>query len=330
MKKLFAILLALVMVCSLGVTAFAEDSIVPGVGTSNTAKVENGGSFTINKEYNVTGTAPKETFSFTVSNGTVKDGDAESAPDVTIGSVEFDGNKTETKTVTVNLPTYSVVGEYHYTISENASNTAGVTTQQPLTLIVYVVNGESGLECYVALKDSSNNKVEGFTGDLANKYDSGSLAVTKKVTGNMGDKTKKFDVTVTFTNEKGASTISYVEGTDNKTINFVNGSATATIALKDSETITFTNIPAGTTYTVTEADYTGNKGGYDAATYNYSDTGDIKTISANDADTVEITNNKNDADINTGVSLDSLPYVVVLAVALLGAVVLFTRKRVNE
>lgn len=328
MKKLFAILLALVIVCSLGVTAFAEDSTVPGVSTSNAAKVENGGSFTIVKEYNVTGTAPAETFTFTVSEGTVKDSDDVSAPAVTVNSVEFDGTKTETKNVTVNLPTYSVVGEYHYTISETASTNAGVTTQQPLTLIVYVVNGENGLECYVALKDKEGNKVDGFTGNLANKYDSGSLAVSKKVTGNMGDKTKKFNVTVTFTNEKGASTISYVEGTESKTINFVNGSATATIALKDSETITFTNIPAGTTYTVSEADYTGNNGGYEAATYTYSD--DEKTISANDADTVEITNNKNDANINTGVSLDSLPYVVVLAVALLGAVVLFTRKRVNE
>lgn len=330
MKKLFAILLALVMVCSLGVTAFAEEATAPAVGTTNTASVANGGSFTINKEYNVTGTAPAETFTFSVTNSKVVDGDAETAPAVTVGSVSFAGDKTETKTVTVTLPTYTKVGEYQYTISETASTTAGVTTQDPLTLVVYVVNGENNeLVCYVALKDE-NGKVDGFTGDLANKYESGSLAVTKKVTGNMGDKTKEFEVTVTFTNANGASTISYTEGTVTKTINFVNGTATAVIGLKDSETITFTNIPAGTTYTVSEEDYTGNNGGYDAAVYKYSDTEEIKTISANDEDTVEITNNKNDGEINTGISLDSLPYVVVLAVALLGAVVLFTKKRVNE
>lgn len=330
MKKLFAILLALVMVCSLGVTAFAEETTAPAVDTTNTASVANGGSFTIAKEYKVTGTAPAETFTFTVSEGTVKDGDADSAPDVTVGSVSFAGDKTETKTVTVTLPTYTKVGEYQYTISETASTTAGVTTQGSLTLVVYVVNGENGLECRVALKDKDGYKVAGFTGDLANKYESGSLAVTKKVTGNMGDKTKEFNVTVTFTNANGASTISYTEGTETKTITFVNGTATAKIGLKDSETITFTNIPAGTTYTVSEDDYTGNNGGYDDAVYEYSDIEEIKTISANDEDTVEITNNKNDGEINTGISLDSLPYVVVLAVALLGAVVLFTKKRVNE
>ena len=329
MKKLFAILLALVMVCSLGVTAFAEETTTaPAVGTESTASVVNGGSFTIDKEYNVTGTAPEETFTFTVTNGKVVDGDAESAPDVTIGSAHFDSitDTTETVKVTVKLPTYTKVGEYQYTISEENSSTAGVTTQAPLTLIVYVVNGENGLECRVALKDAKGNKVDGFTGTFANKYESGSLAVSKTVTGNMGDKTKEFEVTVSFTNTNGASVISYLVGTETETIEFINGVATANITLKDSATITFTNIPTGTTYEVTEDDY--SKDGYATPDYNFSDTD--KTISANDADTVVITNNKDGGDINTGVPLDSLPYVVVLAVALLGAVVLFTKKRVNE
>lgn len=323
MKKLISIMLALVFVFSMATVAFATETD-PSVNTSGTIEVPNNGSFTINKEYKVTGTAPEETFAFTVSEGKVKDGDAESAPDVTIGSVTFNKGTSETLPVTVTLPEYEKVGEYEYTISETPSTTAGVTTQDPLTLVVYVVNGENGgLVCKVALKDSEGSKVDGFTGNLANKYESGSLAVKKIVTGNLGDKEKEFTVTVTFNNANGASVISYLDGTEEETILFVDGTATTDISLKHNETITFNNIPAGTTYTVSEADYTGENGGYDAPDYSFSD--DEKTINADDQDTVEITNNKNN-NVDTGISLDSVPFILILAVCA-GAAILFVTKR---
>lgn len=323
MKKLISIMLALVFVFSMATVAFATET-TPSAGTDGTTLVANGGTFTISKEYVVNGTAPKETFTFTVSKGEVKDGDANTAPDVGIGSVEFDGELTETKTVTVQLPTYTNVGEYRYTISENESSNAGVTTQATsLTLVVYVLNGDNGLVCKVALKDSEGNKVDGFTGNLANKYESGSLAVKKIVTGNLGDTTKDFNVTVTFTNTDGASVISYVDGVETKTITFVDGKAEAEISLKHNETITFTNIPAGTTYTVAEADYTAD--GYKAS-YVYSDEADTKTINADDADTVQIENNKNNENVDTGISLDSVPFILILAVCA-GAAILFVTKR---
>lgn len=324
MKKLISIMLALVFVFSMATVAFATET--DPTPANLVKEVANGGTFTINKQYVVNGTAPKETFTFTVSEGEVKDGDAKTAPVVTIGDVEFTGVSTETKTVTVQLPTYTNVGEYHYTISENESSNAGVTTQTTsLTLVVYVLNGteEGTLTCKVALM-ANGEKVDGFTGDLANKYDSGSLAVTKEVTGNMGDKTKEFDVTVTFTNTNGASVISYTEDGNDKTISFNEaGVASATIQLRHEETITFTNIPTGTTYEVTESDYTTSTEGYDAATYVFSD--DNKSISANDSDTVKITNNKG-VEIDTGISLDSVPFILILAVCA-GAAILFVTKR---
>lgn len=330
-KKLMALFLAMVMIMGLSATAFAAESdengetTTPKVTSSVTADVENGGSFTINKEYSVTGTAPEETFTFTVSKSEVKDGEAGTAPDITIGSVTFDGTKTETKPVTVTLPTYQQVGEYRYTISETASNNAGVTTQDPLTLTVYVVNGENGLVCKVALKNSEGDKVDGFTGDFANKYESGSLAVSKTVTGNMGDKTKEFTVTVTFTNANGASTISYVEDGETETISFTEGTASAEIALKDGETITFTNIPTGTTYIVEENDYTNE--GY-VATCVYSD--NSKSISANDEDTVSITNDKNNVAVDTGITMDSLPYIMLLALVVMAGVAFFSKNRMTR
>ena len=52
-------------------------------------------------------------------------------------------------------------------------------------------------------------------------------------------------------------------------------------------------------------------------------------IAADDADTVTITNNK-DTDIDTGIILDSLPYVLVVTVVLSAAVLMFVNKRRSE
>lgn len=331
-----SMLLAVVCVFGLSTAAFAD-----GVKTDGTITVANGGTFTLDKTYTVTGTAPSETFSFTAdctevtdaASGVTKDSTDVNA--VTISSVEFTSGSTETKQATVTLPTYPSVGVYTYTVTETPGSTAGVTYQSALTLKVYVVNGTSGLECKVALLNGTS-KTTGFTD---NKYESGSLAVSKSVTGNMGDKTKEFNVTVTFTaptNETVKSTIGYTGDGTAKTVTFGEGktTATASIALKNGETITFTNIPEGVTWTVKEDDYTGSKGGYDAAKYatNTNTTAAESAAGAtgsidsnNDADTCTITNNKG-ANVDTGVILDYAPYALIAVLALAGVAVLMKKR----
>ena len=82
------------------------------------------------------------------------------------------------------------------------------------------------------------------------------------------------------------------------------------------------------TYTVEEADYTqgelNGENAYDAPEYNFSDT--TKAIAAEDADTVEIVNNK-ETDVDTGIVMDSMPYIVILAVAVFGMVAMVAKKR---
>ena len=104
--------------------------------------------------------------------------------------------------------------------------------------------------------------------------------------------------------------------------------AEVTISLHHGETVTFTNIPYGVTYDVVEdTKYTQEaNGGYDAATYAFSDETSKKIDS--DSDTVTITNNKS-VEVDTGITLDSLPFVLILAVCA-GAVVLFVIKRRNS
>ena len=112
--------------------------------------------------------------------------------------------------------------------------------------------------------------------DIQNKYYAGSLNITKKVTGNAGDKNELFEVTVTFKNESKAnmnSDITYknfYNGAGKQTTNatplswtdIVGISGTATIHtnetkevkfyVKDDTTVTFNNIPYGVTYEITE------------------------------------------------------------------------------
>lgn len=112
--------------------------------------------------------------------------------------------------------------------------------------------------------------------DIQNKYYAGSLNITKKVTGNAGDKNELFQVTVTFKNESKAnmnSDITYknfyeADGTQTTAATSLNWtdtvetSGTATthtnetkevkFYVKDDTTVTFDNIPYGVTYTITE------------------------------------------------------------------------------
>lgn len=328
-RKLFALALALCMVCTLSVTAFAYDDM---------------GTVTISKTYEAPngGVSPAETFNFTIEATSV----AEAAETVTVanmpvptiaagvtyaaGDAGKDGAKT--KDITVTLPTnYSSVGIYTYTIKETAGNTAGVTYRSEDIILKVTVIEENGQKRVAAVHTENPIDVSNANGKkssgIENKYEAGTLAVKKTVTGNLGDKQKEFNVKVTFNAPAGKTVkeaISYVEDGTTKTIDAGNGwtgSKEVTLTLKHDETVTFTNIPYGVTYTVVEDDYTSEK--YDAASYNFSDTGK-KIDSA--SDTVEITNNKS-GEVDTGVVLDSLPYVMILAVAAFGCVALVMKKR---
>lgn len=337
MKKLISLLLALVMVFSLATVAAAATQNEDGAYVDES-------SITLTKEYKATNTdttSPAETFSFSsltctsvanagVDPDTEKVVTAANAPVPTIGTVEYGAGDAGTeenaeKDITITLPAYTAVGVYTYTFTENAGTTAGVTYySETITLVVTVIEQDGKIRvAAVHTEDEGEDKSDLF----ANEYSAGTLAVSKTVTGNLGDKLKDFTVKVTFTAPTGKTVneaISYTDGTESKTIAttaWTNGVAEAEITLKDGETVTFTNIPYGVTYAVAENDYTGE--GYDDAVYDYSDS--AKKIDSA-ADTVGITNNK-EVEVDTGISLDSAPYFLMLAVALFGMVALVSKKR---
>ena len=249
----------------------------------------------ITKKYTATNTgttSPVETFTFTAVATNVKkagvkaDGSAitkDDAPELTIEAAAYDeGGATtagadKTLTITHDDP-FPNVGIYYYTVTEAASNKAGVKTHEgDMLLKVSVIYNDAGtaLEEKYAFYTAMNDKGEGKgnkNSAVENTYSAGSLEVKKVVTGNLGDKNKKFNVTVTFTAPAGktvAGDISYVENHEQKTIkssDWKEGSVTKKIAVADGDTITFTNIPYDVTYTVLEDDYK-TSDGYDDAKY---------------------------------------------------------------
>ena len=273
MKKFLSMMLALVLVLSMSTIAFATD------GEETT--YDDMSTVTLTKEYMLTNdgtTSPAETFAFSAltctnvtdaANGVTTD----NAPVPTIASVSYTageaGGDSAKKDITITLPTYNSVGIYTYTFSETDGGTAGVTYRsEPITLVVTVI--EQGGKVRVAAVHTEG-ACAAKSGEFNNKYSAGSLSVKKTVTGIMGDQQKEFTVKVTFTAPAGDTVrgdITYVDGTETKTIaagEGWTGSKVVDITLKHNETVTFTNIPYGVTYTVVENDYTGKEnGGYDA------------------------------------------------------------------
>jgi len=332
MKKFLSMMLALVLVLSMSTVAFAAEE---SSGTYTDMS-----TVTLTKEYKLTNsgtTSPAETFSFStltctgVENagvGVTKD----NAPVPTIGSATFEagaaGDATKgTQTITITLPTYTAVGVYTYTFTETDGGTAGVTYRSNVITLKVTVIEQNGKVRVAAVHTEENGQAK--SGSFDNTYSAGSLSVKKNVTGIMGDKEKEFTVKVTFTAPSGDTVreaITYVDGTETKTIDAGDGwtgSKEVEITLKHDETVTFTNIPYGVTYKVEENNYTTEaEGGYDAASYDSNKEGSISSASVS----TTITNNKG-GTVDTGIVLDSMPYVLMLAVVFMGLFVFFSKKR---
>ncbi|MGO5163935.1 DUF7601 domain-containing protein [Fusicatenibacter saccharivorans] len=189
---------------------------------------------------------------------------------------------------------------------------------------------------------SNNNKnTEGQNdkkvADIQNKYYAGSLNITKKVTGNAGDKNELFQVTVTFKNESKAnmnSDITYEnfydeDGNQTKAATSldwedpVGTSDTATthttetkkveFYVKDGTTVTFNNIPYGVTYEITETQPSDDKYTHTFAHKNADDTVTFDGVSlaadrvtAKSTDTSMTANEKwNEAKATGSISDDS-------------------------
>lgn len=161
---------------------------------------------------------------------------------------------------------------------------------------------------------------------------SANLTVTKTVTGKLGDTNKAFTFTITKADGTSANiTDANVEisEADRAKVEWLrNGKFT----LKDGASIIFKNLPSGE-YKVIEEDYSGEKYdtswqiGTDGEVYEKNSTATV-TIGTTEQ-TVHFTNHRT-LEPDLGVLLDTLPYIVILAVVAGGVALLMLRKHRKE
>ena len=156
------------------------------------------------------------------------------------------------------------------------------------------------------------------------------VTVSKTVTGALGDKAKEFSFTLTVKDDSNGNEITGEMKAQKGSAEEFTIKSGNTFTLKDGESIVFTNVPTGATVRVTEKDYTGANGGYSTSYVvdNGQSTGGLEAklenISAGNH-TIAFTNSK-DVSPDTGITLHSMPYLLVLAGVLVGGMAWMRRR----
>ncbi len=385
MKKLLAILLALGLVL-VSVAAMADGEIpvpeeVPDPTVAESQGDDDSGiTAYFHKVYvDATGSTtaatvfPKETLKFAVSIPT-----GVTNPDNNVTTISVDDKtitqNTDPTQIDIKVPTasttnFKVPGVYKYIIKEVQGNTEGMTydTTTEIKVDVYVVydtSTESATDTKVlGVNAYTEVKTDGKTDTIYNVYEVGDLTVGKNTTGNMADTTMPFlfeveftptgkvwsDITIDKTN--GATAYSDANATTEITSITGNGWDSATkfyVKAAHGQSLKFTNIPAGVTYTVKEVKcFVGTElkaiNPLDSADVSDSpeDANDVTayyvenevdttpgTITAKGNATVTIKNSK-EIHVPTGITLDFVPYVMIMALAGIALVALKARKKEN-
>lgn len=360
LKKLFAGIVAVAMMATMAMPGFAAEVKAEDI-QADTTSAEVKVSY---KLANAGTTSPKEDFEFTIAKAGTTYVAASAQPELTIGKASFAKEAATTTgataSATIELGSlnakFKKPGIYNYIIEQTAGSTAGVTyaTSNKLLLKVTafnkVVNADTGATeiwkayaLYHLTEDSTaakwtvkGDKIDGTA--IENVYTANVVNVSKAVKGSMANRDQTFNFKAVFSVPDGL--------TWNPEITFAEGGIAATqndagewvFALGDKQQIHFNNIPAGVTFYIAEADYTGEDDatgtkGY-TTTYKYNNGETVTAIQTSeltmnkDAATVAYTNTKGGM-IDTGVILDNAPYIALLTIVAAGAVVMILKKRRN-
>lgn len=321
LRRVAAMLLAGTMMMAMGTTVFAEQSEPKNV--------------TITKEItkDANDYAPATTFEFQITPGTAVDasegqdaiysgptggayfqdgaGKITSTPDISdIGETT---TTVGTTTISIDSTKFTAPGIYRYNVTEISGTYDGITYSEETKYFDVYVNSSNVVYAWTFTDaTAANGKDDGvFINDYTEIYD---VTITKKVTGNQGDKSKEFDFPIRVTGaENEEFYVTFSDGRDAITLT----TESQTIKLKDGQTATIHGLSATDTYSVEEADYT--KDGYTTTVEG------AKSGSINKDTSVIFTNNKQ-ATTPTGIMMNVAPYVLMVAVAAVLAVVFLRRK----
>ncbi|BCK44203.1 pilin [Streptococcus suis] len=334
------------------VSGLALMMLATGTVKAEETPVVNGSSLRVTKSFALTEgvLSPATDFTFSITPQNVADS-TETKDGLTVYSgivndmvtqktISYSNTDTmETKDKTTEFDFSKVVypkpGVYRYLVTETSGNTPGVTySNKKYVVDVYALSeGDAIKPKYIISRQENSNAKEPIKFDNALKTTA--LTVTKKVTGNAGDKNKDFGFTITLK----ADQFYKESGKISAKINDKAGKGTPKelsigenkFTLKDGESLSIDKLPIGITYKVEEDVVEGYKktatidkdGIADAGApeaYNFTE-----QVSDDTPDAIVVTNNKN-IDTPTGVAMTIAPYAVMTLVGI-GGVLYFVKNK---
>lgn len=247
------------------------------------------------------------------------------------------GKKYAQKSVSIDFPvgTFTKPGVYRFVITETNNHLPGVTYDSNPTryLDVFVVANENNVlsvDGYV-LRDAATDigtngkyvenpdvKSSGYTNSLT-QYD---FDFSKTISGNQGDKNKRFNFTLKIT---GANPGTYpitahdVEGNPTSITVGADGTATSVYSLTNGSTVKVVGLNAGAVCTVTEdpGDYTAT---HKLDTGDENSGADSGAVTLDNDHSVAFTNTRNGV-IPTGIIMTIAPFAI--GICVFGAVFIF-------
>lgn len=342
-KKIGALILAGTMLLSMGTTVFAA-------GESTAPDVNQNGTVPITKEFEMADglRTPAATFKFTATSQTPD------ALPATIANVSFTEGQTGTLigekyvlegTTAISFQgTWPHVGEYVYTVTEKQESMPNVTYDDSIyTLRVYVINGTNGLEVEKITAQGANGKTDKilFTNTYA-KNDA-TLTIEKNTTGKYADKTQEFNFEITFTKSPMSDQTTFTGKIGSEPVECTAGTAKP-FTLADGERLVFHDLPVGTTYVVKELDAL--DGYTPSVTVVENRTTTVNRTAAQEGDALDtlkeggkrnlvgeyenkvtFTNTHKGGVVPTGILMNNLPFILLVAVAIVAFVSLAVIKR---
>lgn len=255
--------------------------------------------------------------------------------------------------------TFDKPGTYVYSLTENESSNNNVAEDNDTSENLYVVvnvqwadadnpGGSTVIQSaymMTTLSDTDTKVTDAtFTNTAVTNSD---VTITNTVKGTAANTDEYFAYTVILRDGTGSYAIEYSDSSDTTYSNPTTIEAkpdgadesgyAVTIYLKSGQSATIKNLPEGADYSVTQA-----ANDYDSSSYliSDSDTASISTDSTTDGESLEATGSVDDANADTvaftntkgfvaatGITSNTLPFVMIAAIAVAGVVVLLVKRR---
>ena len=238
------------------------------------------------------------------------------------------GTATASTTVDFSSAVFNKVGDYRFKITETSSTDSTKYPTDSSYYYLYVsvrfdADDTNGTKMTATVAGSGIKNSTADTGTkesviFTTEPNFTNISISKSVTGNMGDKSEYFNVSVTVAGDTGA-TYAVSGGSHGDNPATITAGTATTLKIKHSETITIglsgttKQIPVGASYTVAET----APEGYTVTIDNVEQATTTKTTVQTPASNATAIVNDYNAATLTGVFLNVMPYVVIAAAVII-------------